>query len=208
MRIKFFCVFIGSVFCINIYAQDTLTQQQAQNIETAQNFKNGQKFKVFVLKDSSALLIGDTLSIGDMASNTSTTSNLLGTTMTRNVYTTVWAGTFSDNVKYGIHPLQQGWKGRKFVIQEIEVRHTGLSKKSQVAVYATAKTVGDPKTLYTLSLDYGIESGEVINPKGKMTKPVALGKLKEAKELLDLGLLNQSQYDSLKNILSPIILNQ
>ncbi len=195
-------------FSIIVSGQDTLTYSQTQNIEEAQKFKNGQQFKVYILKDSSILNIGDTLVIGTIASSTATTSSTLGTTLTQNVYTTAWAGTFSDAVMYGVHFLSEGWKGKKFVIQDIKVRHTELSKKSQVVVYATAKTVGDKKSSYTLSIDYGIDNGEIINPKSKMTKVEALAKLKEAKELLDLGLMKQAQYDSLKVKLPPIILKQ
>lgn len=41
-----------------------------------------------------------------------------------------------------------------------------------------------------------------------MTKEEAIKKLKEAKDLLDLGMITQGKFDSLKVKLSPIILKQ
>lgn len=193
---------------ILLFSQDTLLYEKTQKIEEAKKFKNGQKFKVYVLKDSSILKVGDTLIIGKISGSTSTTSNDLGKNLTQKVYTSAISGTFSDNVRYGIHFLPEGWEGKMFVIQEISVRHEALSKKSKVDTYALAKTIGNNKDLYTLMIDYGINNGEIINPKGKMTKAQALVKLKEAKELLDLDLIKQSQYDSLKKELSPIIMKQ
>lgn len=57
-----------------------------------------------------------------------------------------------------------------------------------------------------MQYDSALESGEVINPKAKMTREQAISKLKETKDLLDLNIVTQSFYDSLKNILTPIII--
>ncbi|KKQ22321.1 MAG: hypothetical protein US35_C0012G0019 [Parcubacteria group bacterium GW2011_GWA2_37_10] len=42
------------------------------------------------------------------------------------------------------------------------------------------------------------EFGEIINPRAEMTRDQALEKLKEAKQLLDLQMMTQEKYDSLK----------
>ena len=52
-----------------------------------------------------------------------------------------------------------------------------------------------------------IDRKEVINPNGVMSREQALAKMKEAKDLLDLGIMSQSDYDALKEKLTPIILN-
>jgi hypothetical protein len=59
-------------------------------------------------------------------------------------------------------------------------------------------------------LDYekAILLNEIINPNRPMTKEEAIKKLKEAKDLLDLGMITQGKFDSLKVKLSPIILKQ
>ncbi|MDA0783856.1 MAG: hypothetical protein O2814_04840 [Bacteroidetes bacterium] len=40
-----------------------------------------------------------------------------------------------------------------------------------------------------------------------MTREQALAKMKEAKDLLDLGIMSQIDYDALKEKFTPIILN-
>ena len=47
--------------------------------------------------------------------------------------------------------------------------------------------------------------GEIISKNAPMTKQEALRKLKEAKELLELEIIAQSEYDALKKELTPII---
>lgn len=56
-----------------------------------------------------------------------------------------------------------------------------------------------------LDYDNAIESGEIINPKAKVTREQAILKLKEAKELLDLELISRQHYDSLKALYAPVI---
>ncbi len=41
-----------------------------------------------------------------------------------------------------------------------------------------------------------------------MTRDEAIAKLKEAKELLDLEMMSQEDYDALRKELSPIIMNK
>jgi uncharacterized membrane protein YqhA len=41
-----------------------------------------------------------------------------------------------------------------------------------------------------------------------MTREQAISKLKEAKDLVDLGMMSQAEFDGLKNKLTPIILKK
>ena len=56
-----------------------------------------------------------------------------------------------------------------------------------------------------LNLEEAILKGVVINPKRPMMRSEAIVKLKEAKDLLDLEMMSQQEYDKLKNELSSII---
>ena len=58
-------------------------------------------------------------------------------------------------------------------------------------------------------IDYetALELGEIKNLKNKLTKGQAIAKLKEAKELLELDVITQADYDKLKSELTPLILN-
>jgi hypothetical protein len=58
---------------------------------------------------------------------------------------------------------------------------------------------------YSIDFEEAIATGE-IQSKG-FTKETAIAKLKEAKDLLDLGLMKQADYDKLKESLTKYILN-
>ena len=58
-----------------------------------------------------------------------------------------------------------------------------------------------------MNTELAIESGEILLKNRKMTREEAIAKLREAKELLDLEMMSQEDYDALKKELSPIIMN-
>jgi len=55
------------------------------------------------------------------------------------------------------------------------------------------------------NLEKAILLGEIISPNAPMTRAEAIAKLKESKELLDLEIISQEEYDNLKVELTPII---
>jgi hypothetical protein len=59
-----------------------------------------------------------------------------------------------------------------------------------------------------IDYDNALQSGEISNPKAKMTREQAIAKLKDAKELLDLQIISQAKYDSIKTRLSPIVMSK
>jgi hypothetical protein len=104
--------------------------------------------------------------------------------------------------------IQQGgeycapWiSGKKVAITQI---HSYGKKKNGYTLFVQFKGFGLIPVF--MQYDNAIANGEVINPKSQMTREDAIAKLKEAKDLLDLNIINQSYYDSLKNILAPIII--
>ena len=56
-------------------------------------------------------------------------------------------------------------------------------------------------TAYSFSLDIG----ELINPNAPMSKEQAITKLKEAKELFELGVMTEADFNELRTELIPII---
>ena len=51
-----------------------------------------------------------------------------------------------------------------------------------------------------------VNTGEIINPNATMTRDQAIVKLKEQKDLLDLGMITKEQFDKIKLELTPIIM--
>jgi chaperonin cofactor prefoldin len=67
------------------------------------------------------------------------------------------------------------------------------------------KAFGINKFLSLLDTELAYSYGEILIKNRKMTRDEAIAKLKESKELLDLELLTQEEYNALKEELTPII---
>lgn len=89
--------------------------------------------------------------------------------------------------------------GKKVVITQI--KSYGKEKRGYT-LWVQFKGFGIP---VFIDYDNALETGEIINPKARLTREQALLKLKDAKELLDLQIISQQQYDSIKNVLSQLI---
>lgn len=57
-----------------------------------------------------------------------------------------------------------------------------------------------------MNLPAAMKNGEFINPNAAMTREQAIAKLKEQKDLLDLGMITKEQFEELKVKLTPIIM--
>jgi hypothetical protein len=66
----------------------------------------------------------------------------------------------------------------------------------------SAETMG---LRYVSASQESFENGEAINPNKPLNRAEAIAKLKEAKDLLDLNLMSQEEYEALRNELTPII---
>jgi hypothetical protein len=53
-----------------------------------------------------------------------------------------------------------------------------------------------------------INTGEIINPNAAMTREQAIAKLKEAKDLVDLGMMSKEDFEKLKAELTPLIIKK
>ena len=111
------------------------------------------------------------------------------------------------NGEFGFTYIQQGGMrvanklaGKQAVITQIKSYGT---KKRGYTLFVQFKGWG----LAPVFIDYdnALQTGEIMNPKGRMTREQAIAKLKESKELLDLQMITQAKYDSLKTKLAPII---
>lgn len=79
------------------------------------------------------------------------------------------------------------------------------SRKLGFKAMAELATCGTCNNLI-VDIELAIESKEVRT--NGMTREEAIAKLKETKDLLDLGLVKQEDYDKLKTELTPIIINK
>jgi hypothetical protein len=148
------------------------------------------------LKDRSKIFVGDTIQLGPSSSKIS------------NNYETIFIGKISTGLVQSslIAPASTIFRQNTFVVETIK----GLRRGGKVNVLFYLKDT-QLKGLSTLYLSAGlisIERGELINPNAPMNRTQAIAKLKESKDLLDLGMLTQEEYDELKKELTPIIMNK
>lgn len=194
MRKLLFCLLLTSKVAFG----QTLTYEQTQDVNITSNFSNGDSITKYVMKDGSEIVVGSKFKLGQPWNN-----NRNFTTMVVGRYTL--AGALLAPPIY----LNENFIGEDVQVSSIKISHTKLSKKSPVLVWAyvrpTDVSAGGYRTI--LGLEMAIERKEVINPNGVITREQALAKMKEAKDLLDLGIMSQSDYDALKEMLTPIILN-
>jgi hypothetical protein len=84
----------------------------------------------------------------------------------------------------------------------IKFRVYGVSKKSGWEAVAVIKP--NDGFRYQIELEQSIKFGEIEST--ILSREQAISKLKEAKDLLDLGLITPEEYEKIKNELTPIIM--
>jgi hypothetical protein len=132
-------------------------------------------FSQFKAKNGDIINVGDTLIIGKASGQ--------------------FGFDFITQAGQRMHPSHAG---KKIVITALK----NLGKRGDEKTYLQFKGFGLP--VY-IDYDNAIESKEIVNPHGKITREQAIAKLKEAKDLLDLQIISQMKYDSIKNSLITII---
>lgn len=180
-----------SAFC------QKLTFNDCQDAGIVINYSNGDAIESYFLSDNSELRVGSALKMGFPVNGNS-------------LYTYCYFGEFSTG-KALLAPPQQlaaGYAGEDIVITALKVQHTKLSKTSplQVMIFVENPQLGMAMKNRTIfNIEKALEMKEVINPNAAMSREEAIAKLKEAKDLLDLGLMTQDDYNDLKLKLTPII---
>lgn len=107
----------------------------------------------------------------------------------------------------GLSEINNEIQGEPVTIIEMEATSLGISKKSVRFVNITVVNTKGKKR-YLTNYEDALTHGEVSNPNAALTRDEAIQKLKDAKDLFELGMYTEQQYDSVKNKLSPIIMGK
>jgi len=185
-----------------VFGQRSLTSSEAKDLEITSGFRNGDEILEFTLEDGNIVKKGSEFIIG---------TPLNPTTFT---YTRIYVGyynLFSEILSPSI-TLNSSFKGTKVVVETLKVNRQKLKRKSELMILAyvydpAMSSLFGEKRRTIIDLELALSTGEVVNPNQKMTREQAIVKLKESKDLLDLGLLSQEEYDKIKSELTPIIMN-
>lgn len=146
-----------------------------------------------------------TAQFGKISGNAQYESYIPKTSDQINVGDTIQLGKPSG--EFGFIYITQGGERVKATLAGNKVKITQIksygTKKAGYKLWVQFKGYG----LVPVFVDYdtALETGEIVNPRARMTREQAISKLKEAKDLLDLKMMTEAEYDSLKNQLAPLI---
>lgn len=171
-------------------------------------YRNTLRTNEYINKDGVSFKVGDTIVIGKPSNN----NNLEGSTLvkgaTNNNFSYIGLGSGISMFMGGGLMANEMMIGNRGKIVEIKMFRGG--SKNLYKPFATLHRLNGSwlsfKRDAKINIDLAFESGEILKY-GFITRRQAINQLKEAKELLDLGLYTQEEYDELKKELTPIIMN-
>jgi hypothetical protein len=185
---------------------DTLIMVKLSDMEWTKSLSNSNQFRCVKFADGSILAIGDKMKLGSPSGTNQSAAQsqgLLGNNINRtNNFTYIMLGRMAAAVLSGITYLPESFKGREVTIENIKIYR---SKRKDTPSVASVIFQNPGMDISVLDLKFALEFGEVINPKAAMTSDQALAELKKAKDKLDLGLITQQYFDSLRTALAPFI---
>ena len=222
-------------FCSNIYSQkqaiEKLTYEEANNIDYFIKVKNNTKVLEYITQDGNSLKVGDTLVLGRPTSESSISTTYGGgaskggisaggartKTRVNKEFEFIRLGrpagfgnVMSAMNGEGATMAGVNLAGEVVKIDEIKVAHKGSKKKPLRLILIigeiNGRAFGINKYLSVLDTDLAMSYGEILLKNRKMTRDEALAKLKEAKDLMDLGLMSEDEFKAMRSELQPLIM--
>lgn len=151
---------------------------------------NNRSYGGYIASDGHLYQLGDKLTIGKVEEG--------------KTYSYMWErlNVFTILADEETHPISGKWVGSTGVIKAIEVWGTRNSGHDVVVVLG----VGELYRIEVRPFEAALSSGEIVSE--GMTRDKAIKELKEAKELLELEVISQEEYDQIKNSLNSYILKK
>jgi len=151
-----------------------------------------------ILKDGSTFLVGEKVELGESSSKMS------------NTYETVYIGRITlGGALMGVQPVLASTAFREngnYILKKVKVWRSMGKTGVKLELYDTE--IKGLAAKYLTASALSISRGEIINPNAPLSREQAIAKLKEAKDLMDLGMMSQEEFDALRKELTPIIMNK
>ena len=177
---------------------DTLDYNKIKEDGYLKPYKMNHQFAAMKMLDGSIIKAGDEIIIGRPSStNTIAQRNVglaSGSISAVSAFNFLTIGRLGLSVMAGIQFLPASFTNRKVIVKEIKKGWT-IFEFSEGGSVGTIMNVLD-----------AVNTGEVVNPNAAMTRDQAIAKLKEQKDLLDLGMITKEQFDKIKLELTPIVM--
>tara|TARA_B100000579_G_scaffold400216_1_gene381698 strand:- start:889 stop:1602 length:714 start_codon:yes stop_codon:yes gene_type:complete len=232
---KVLCLFTVLLFFANTHSQkqaiEKLTYEDANNIDYFIKVKNNTRVLEYITQDGNSLKVGDTLVLGRPTSESAISTTYGGGTSTGPIsaggartktrinkefeFIRLGRPAGFGNVMSSMNgdgPSMAGVSlaGEVVKIDEIKVAHKGSKKKPLRLILImgeiNGRAFGINKYLSVLDTDLAMSYGEILLKNKKMTRDEAIAKLKEAKDLMDLGLMSEEEFKAMRSELQPLIM--
>jgi len=215
----------------NIFSQNNLQElsyDDSQNSDVFREIKNNTTLSKYIAADGSVLKLGDTLKIGTPSGSTTNTTALGGgntfggakaRSKSQSTFSTIIMGRPAGvgnilNALAGEGPSNAGqeMQGEVVIISELSVSHKG-SRKKPLALQIllgepNGRAFGINKYMSVTDYEKAVLAGEIKSLNAPLNRDEAIAKLKESKDLLDLGVIEAADYENLKAELTPIIIQK
>jgi hypothetical protein len=178
---------------------DTLDYNRFKEDGYLKEYRNNHQFAAMKMLDGSIIKAGDQIVIGKPSSvNTIAQTNvgLVGGSISQvSAFNYLTVGRLGLSVMAGMQYLPANYTNKKATVKEI--------KKGWTIIY-----FGDNEKAVSTVMNVleAVNTGEIVNPNAAMTRDQAIAKLKEQKDLLDLGMITKEQFDKIKLELTPIVM--
>ena len=175
-----------TLLLITISFYSTAQSYSFEELQKAEKLRDiPSKITEYTASNGQVFKVGETITFGSPLNENNTYSHIMGMDVfgTVSVFSITNKGFESEIIKF-----------RK-----------GGGKRMGLEIYAISKTKTGLDRAYT-SIEKALAEGEIVST--VMTRKQAIDKLKEAKELFDLGLMEEDDYNSLKEELTPIIMSK
>ena len=200
-----------------------LTYKQTQDIAFFKSIKNRTSFDSYVTKEGFTLSIGDTLLLAQPSTRSSQAyvyqtgdRDAQVESKEQQRFEFIQFGKrlilrnnqFFSNQSPDAYPTNR-LSGEPVIIKEIVAIHKG-SRKKPLAVYLILgeqnnRAFGIFKHLTVADVENALTYGEIQLSNLPITRKEALAKLKEAKELLDLEIISEAEYQIVKEKMTSFI---
>lgn len=207
---------------------EELSFEDSQNSSIFREIKNNTTLTRYIAEDGSVLTVGDTLKIGVPSGSTTNTTAVGGArtfggakarSKSKSTFSTIIMGRPAGvgnilNAMSGEGPSNAGqdMQGEVVIISEMSVSHKG-SRKKPLALQIllgepNGRAFGINKYMSVTDYEKAVLAGEIKSLNAPLTRDEAIAKLKESKDLLDLGVIEEEDYEALKEELTPIIIQK
>ena len=209
-RLVSLTILLACSLAINSLAQ-SITYDETRNPEFVKSSRNNIQYEKYVAKDGTTLMRGSKLKAGEPSDDrlvSVQTSQIRNKVVTDKEFSHYFEGRQKvvDGFQTGIKKMKPAGRNEDLVIIDIEAVKGRGAQSGRILIQITAMVEGTNHYRTIKDLETAIEMGEIINPLRPMTRDEAIAKLKEAKDLMDLGVISEADYNKLREELTPIIM--